>query len=84
VRKMTFEIDGQKYQSVGFENYENKFGKMVRLRVLEATCPVCGQPFRTKATERAVKQRHVTRRCKAHRSPGWRVRQRSEPKRGLR
>jgi hypothetical protein len=25
VRKMTFEIDGQKYQSVGFENYENKF-----------------------------------------------------------
>ena len=75
-----FKIQAQAYRVVGICEHVTLGGRWIDLPVVESACPDCGEPFRAKATKRAILRREVTRRCASCRKPGvpvdrhWRAR----------
>ena len=70
----SFQIDNQEYQCVGFQDYRNRFGQLIRLIRLRSHCPECGAAFEFTTTKTQIMRRAINRRrCEAHKSPGVRV-----------
>ena len=72
---MNIDYRGQHYRCEAIAPYTRKDGKPSALAIIASECAKCGEPF-TMTLPAAVEKFMPNRRCKLHKRPGIKVRQR--------
>ncbi len=65
--RSVFMKQGQRYEYVGFEEYQGKRGEQRYLLCWKTYCPECFERF---ITQTGLKCRYANRRCPKHHAPG--------------
>nr|DAL40988.1 MAG TPA_asm: C2H2 type zinc-finger protein [Caudoviricetes sp.] len=68
---LSIDVNGQRFDLIGHEQYRNLHGAETTLMVWQAECATCGEGFTTKAAPNRWPER---RRCDLHTRPGKAVR----------